>query len=189
MASTCPTCHREVAADAAYCSGCGGAIAATAGWSAPGPGEPGTGDAPGSGGGAGIGGGPSWGAPPRTATSDADARNLALLAHLSALVLVVGIPSFVGPLVVWLWKRGDHPFVAEHAREALNFHLSVTIYAVVGGLLAFVATLVTFGLGLFLVVPIAIAAGIAFLVLIVVAAVRASNGEGYRYPLTIRMIR
>lgn len=118
-----------------------------------------------------------------------DARNLALLAHLSALVVILGLPSFVGPLVVWLWQRDKDPFVVAHAREALNFNLSVLLYAVVGGLVAALLAIVTLGIGVIVIVPIAFAAAIAFVVLVVVAAVRASNGQPYRYPVTVRWIR
>jgi uncharacterized Tic20 family protein len=118
----------------------------------------------------------------------ADARNIALLAHLSALIAFFGLPSFIGPLVVWLWQREGDPFALEHAREALNFNLSVLLYAVVAGVAGFVLAVVTLGIGVLLLVPIALAAVIAFVVLVVVAASRASKGDVYRYPFTIRFI-
>lgn len=134
---------------------------------------------------------PPYGQPPHPVTplSPQDARNLAMLAHLSGLVSLIGLPSFVGPLVVWLVNREKHPFVDSEGKEALNFNLSVLIYAAVGGLVAFLATIVTLGLALFLLIPVFIGAGIAWLVFVILAAMRASNGQPYRYPLTIRMIR
>lgn len=87
--------------------------------------------------------------------------------------------AFLGPLVVWLVKRDDHPFIEMHAKEALNFNLSVLVYTVVGGVLVFVL------IG----IPLLIAIGVAWLVLTSIAAVRASNGEPYRYPLSIRLVR
>lgn len=107
----------------------------------------------------------------------ADSRNLGMLAHLSAFVTFLGIPSLFGPLVVWLIKRDD-PYVEAQAKEALNFNLSFTLYGVVAavsiillvGLVALPAVLVT------------------WFVLVIVASVRASNGQSYRYPFTIRFV-
>jgi uncharacterized protein len=99
--------------------------------------------------------------------------------HLSAFVLFLGVPvSVVGPLIVWLVKREDHPFIDHHGKEAVNFNLSVLIYAIV----SFVLMLVLIGFLLIVVV------GIVWFVVTIIAAVRAANGEEYRYPLTIRFI-
>jgi uncharacterized Tic20 family protein len=75
-------------------------------------------------------------------------------------------------------KRDEHPFVAMHAREALNFNLSVLLYIVVAGLLSL----------LLIGIPLLIAVGIAWFVLTIVAAVKASNGEEYHYPFAIRFV-
>lgn len=127
--------------------------------------------------------GAATGAPDGAAPST-DSRNLAVAAHLSAFVGLAGIPSFVGPLVVWLLHRERDPFVAEHARQALNFNLSVLIYA--GAAVAL--SVITIGLGLIVTVPAAIAGAIAWLALTVVAAMRAAEGERYRYPLTLDLV-
>ena len=120
-----------------------------------------------------------------TPTSTGDARTWAMAAHLSALVsLAIGF-TFVGPLIVYLVKRDDDPFVRQQAAEALNFNLSALIYAVVGSVVLFVGILLIVGVVL---VPIAIAAAIAWLVLVILASVKASKGEPYRYPLTIRFV-
>lgn len=105
-------------------------------------------------------------------------RNWALGAHLSALIGAWVALAFVGPLVVWLIKRDEHPFIATHAREALNFNLSVLLY----GVMAWVLSLLLIG------IPLLIGIGIAWLVLTIVATVKASKGQGYRYPLTIRFV-
>lgn len=122
---------------------------------------------------------------PAAAPTDANARNLAVAAHLSALVAFAGIPSFVGPLVLWLLRRDDDPFVAEHARDAVNFNISALLYIV--GLIAL--TIVTFGLGLVVLVPVLLVGLPAWLIVTIVAAVRASEGRSFRYPLTIQFIR
>ena len=116
--------------------------------------------------------------------TSSDARSWAMAAHLSALIgLLIGF-SFIGPLVVYLARRED-PYVRGHAAEALNFNLSVLIYAVVGGLVLLILILLIVGIVL---IPLAIAAGVAWVVLVVVAGIKASRGESYRYPLTIRFV-
>ncbi len=107
----------------------------------------------------------------------AESRNWAVLGHLSAFVQFIGIPAFLGPLVIWLIRKDD-PFAADQAKEALNFNLSVLIYLIIAGL----AILLLIGLVL---LPIIL---IGWFVLVIVAAVNASNSVAYRYPLTIRFI-
>lgn len=111
-------------------------------------------------------------------------RNWAMIAHLSALVAAgVGGLSVLGPLVVWLVRKDQDRFVRHHAVEALNFNLSVMLYMVLGIALAFTVV------GLVVVIPAAIIGFFVWFVTSIVAAVKAQRGEGYRYPLTIRLIR
>ncbi len=126
---------------------------------------------------------------PQQAPVRENTRQWALAAHLAGLIAVTGIPSFLGPLTVWLLRKDQDHVVAAHAAEALNFHLSVTIYALVLGALSVPATLLTFGLLLAPLIPLAFLALAAVLGLSIYAAVRASEGGFYRYPLTIRLIR
>ena len=119
------------------------------------------------------------------AQSGADARQWALIAHLSALAgLLIGF-NFVGPLIVYLVKRDEGGFVRDQAAEALNFNLSVFIYMVVGVLITVVLSFILVGL---LLLPVLLAGAVAWVVLAVVAAVKANRGESYRYPLTIRFV-
>jgi uncharacterized protein len=108
-------------------------------------------------------------------------RTWAMLAHLSALVglLLPLLGIVLGPLVVWLARRDESPFVAEHAKEALNFNISVLIGAVVCGLLMLVFVGFLLGTALF----------IAWLVMTLVAAIKASEGEIYRYPFSLRLVK
>ena len=124
--------------------------------------------------------------PPQSpATSSGEAsNNWAMAAHLSALVAAFVGFAFLGPLVVYLARRED-PYVRAHAAEALNFNLSVLIYAVVGGAILFVLIILVVGLVL---IPLVIAAAVAWVVLVVLAGIKASKGEAYRYPLTIRFV-
>jgi uncharacterized protein len=112
-----------------------------------------------------------------------DDRNWAVIAHLSALITIIGIPSLVGPLVVWLVKR-DQPFVNEHGREALNFNITILIYVVV----LIVITIVTLGIGVILTIPAGIVLFILWLIFLIQGAMAASRGQSYRYPLTFRFI-
>ncbi|MGN6511983.1 MAG: DUF4870 domain-containing protein [Lysobacteraceae bacterium] len=132
-------------------------------------------------------------------------RHWAAMAHLSAILLALltswmaGVAGVVAALAVWLLKKDDSPFIAAHAREALNFNLSMLLYACAAGALAVAlvgATLFTLGIGLVLTLPAGIllalaCAGIAltWLVCSVVATIKAWHGEDYRYPLTIRLVR
>ncbi|HEU4399556.1 MAG TPA: DUF4870 domain-containing protein [Actinomycetota bacterium] len=112
------------------------------------------------------------------AAADANARQWAMIAHLSALAgLVIGL-NWLGPLIVYLVKKDEHPFIADQSREALNFNISVFIYIIASAILIIVV------IG-FLLLP---AVAIAWLVLTIIAAIRANNGEPYRYPLTIRLV-
>lgn len=120
--------------------------------------------------------------------SDSDARNWALAGHLSSFVSVMMIPAVLGPLVVWLVQRDSHPFVEDQAREALNFQISVLIYTIVGAIAALAVTVATLGLGLLVVIPAALVFVVGVFVLPIVGAVKASQGERYRYPLTLRLV-
>ena len=102
-----------------------------------------------------------------------------MLAHLSAFVSAWFALGFVGPLIIMLTVGSRSAYVREHAKEATNFNLTVLIYIVVAGILV----LLLVGLALLAVV------GVVYLIVTIVAAVRAYNGEPYRYPLTIRFLK
>ena len=83
------------------------------------------------------------------------------------------------PLVIWLIKRADSPDVDAAGKEVLNFQISYTIYSVIAGALCWVL------IG-FLILPVVL---ITWIVCMVMAAVKVSNGEPYRYPFTIRFLK
>ncbi|PYJ73475.1 MAG: DUF4870 domain-containing protein [Verrucomicrobia bacterium] len=85
----------------------------------------------------------------------------------------------LGPLIVWLVKRGDSAEIDEHGRESLNFQISMLIYNLIAGILC----LVLIG---FVILGIL---HILNLVLVIVASIQASEGKLYRYPITIRLIK
>ncbi|MFN0109168.1 MAG: DUF4870 domain-containing protein [Blastocatellia bacterium] len=103
-----------------------------------------------------------------------------MLAHLSALLgyLILPFGNIIAPLVIWLVKKDQSQFVADQAKESLNFQISLMIYAVIAGVLVLVV------IGIFLL----IALYIFGLVMTIVGSVKANNGVQYRYPFTIRLI-
>ena len=124
--------------------------------------------------------GPNSTAAPGTAPTENE-RTWGMLAHLSALaglvVPLIGIA--LGPLVVWLAKRDESEFVAAHAKEALNFNISVLLGAIACMLLMLVFIGVLLGTALF----------IAWLVMTLVAAIKASEGHAYQYPFSLRLVK
>ena len=114
-----------------------------------------------------------------------------MFAHLSALAgglltsAIGGWGFFLGPLVIWLMKKDTMPFVADQAKEALNFNITVSAIFLV----LLVLSLVTLGIGFIITLPIMLIVGIAALVLIIMAAIKANDGIAYRYPFTIRLIK
>lgn len=118
---------------------------------------------------------------------DEDERNWAMFGHLSSLVGVLvtsGAGGWIGPLIIWLVKKPTMPYAAEQAKEALNFNITLAIIGVALVLL----TVVTLGVGIVLAVPVGIALAVTWLVLTIVAAMKAKNGEAYRYPFSLRLV-
>lgn len=115
---------------------------------------------------------------------ESDARMWAAFAHLSGLVYLIGVPGIFGSLIVWLWKRGDHPLVNEHGKEAVNFQITLLIYNTAAVVIGFL----TCGLGLIVLAPLLAILAVLIIVLPIIATVQASEGRPYRYPLTIRLV-
>ena len=116
-----------------------------------------------------------------TSTSSRDVRTWNVLCHATALAgfFVPWAGHILGPLIVWLAKRGDSPEIDEHGKESLNFQISMLIYNVIAGVLC----LVLIG---FIILAIL---HILNLVLVIVASIQVSEGKFYRYPITIRLIK
>jgi uncharacterized Tic20 family protein len=107
-------------------------------------------------------------------------NTLGMLTHLASLSGFVGVPfgNILGPLLIWVLKKDQMPFVDRCGKEAINFGISMTIYLAVSAVLCLV--LIGFvGLLVF---------GILALVFPIIGAVKANAGEHYEYPLTIRFI-
>lgn len=129
--------------------------------------------------------------PSATEAIPAEQRQWAMFAHLSALAgglltsTFGGWGFFLGPLVIWLMKKDTMPFVADQAKESLNFNITISgIF-----LILLILSLVTLGIGFLVTLPIMLIVGIAALVLIIIAAMKANQGIAYRYPMTIRLVK
>lgn len=103
-----------------------------------------------------------------------DEKNIALLTHIGGIFF-----SFLPALIVWLIKKDESAFIADQAKEALNFQITVIIGYAVG----FLLTLILIG------ILVIWAVALTNLILCIVAAVKASSGTAYRYPLTLRLIK
>jgi uncharacterized protein len=116
-----------------------------------------------------------------TSTTSSNVRIWTVLCHASALAgfFVPWAGHILGPLIVWLVKRGDSTEIDEHGKESLNFQISMLIYNLIAGVLC----LVLIG---FVILGIL---HILNLVLVIVASIQASEGKLYRYPITIRLIK
>ncbi|MBY0476454.1 MAG: DUF4870 domain-containing protein [Chitinophagaceae bacterium] len=103
-----------------------------------------------------------------------DERTMAILCHVLSIFF-----SFIPALVIYLVKKDESPYVAEHAKEVLNFQISLFIYAMISVVLIFLI------IGILLLIVLSIVA----LILYIIAAIKASDDILYRYPLTIRLIK
>lgn len=104
---------------------------------------------------------------------DSDAKSFAMLVHLLAI-----FTGFIGPLIIWLVKKDEYPFVDDQGKEALNFQITVTLATLVSCVLVLVC------IGYFLLFAIMI----IDLVFCIMATIAANRGETYRYPINIRFI-
>lgn len=105
-------------------------------------------------------------------------RMWGMFCHLAGLAMFV-IPSLgqvIGPLIIWLVKKDEFPFVDSQGKEALNFQISMTIYS-------FVA------LALVITIPLILAIAVFDVIEIILASVSANEGKPWKYPLTIRFIK
>lgn len=124
-----------------------------------------------------------------------DIKMWSMLCHLSALSALIGVPfgNIIGPLLIWQIKKVEIPEMEEHGKEALNFQITATIVFLGLAVAVFISGLLSaFVIGLpflFLFGLLLLVVTIGWLVVTIIAAVKANEGELYRYPLTIRMIK
>jgi uncharacterized protein len=125
---------------------------------------------------------------PGALLSPSHQRMWAMLAHLSGLAgAVIGL-TFVGPLVIYLLFKDRGAFVRDQAAEALNFQILVNIVLVVSIPVFVQFAVVTLGIGVLLIVPVLLAIAIGSIVLMILGAVTANNGELFRYAVNWRLV-
>ena len=104
----------------------------------------------------------------------------AMFCHLSTLLgFVFPFGNIIAPMILWQMKKDEYPLVDDQGKEALNFQISMTIYVLIAAMLVFVA------IGIVLL----IALGLFDLIVTVIAALNAANGQKYRYPFSIRFVK
>ncbi len=106
-----------------------------------------------------------------------------MFTHFSALLGgVVPMANIIAPIVIWQMKKEDMPLVDDQGKEVLNFQISLTIYIGIAVVLCFIPFcfpmyILLAGLGIF------------GLIMTLIGGIKANEGEAYRYPLCIRLIR
>ena len=106
-------------------------------------------------------------------------RMWAMFCHLSGLAgFIFPFGNIIAPLIIWLVKKEEYELVNDQGKESLNFQISMTIYIIASVILIF----------LVIGIPLLIILGIFSLIVVIIAAIKANEGEKYRYPLTIRFL-
>lgn len=109
-----------------------------------------------------------------------DERMWAMFCHLSAFAgYIVPLGSILGPLVIWSIKKEQIPTIDDHGKEALNFQISIAIYMILSAILIIIV------IGILML----IALWVFQTVMIIMASIKANNGEYFKYPLSIRFIK
>ena len=109
-----------------------------------------------------------------------DERTWAMLCHFSAFTgLIFPFGNFLAPLIIWLTKKEELPFVEDQGKEVLNFQISMTIYLLISGILCIIL------IG----IPIVIGLIIFSFIITIIAAISANDGKSYRYPLNLKLIK
>jgi uncharacterized Tic20 family protein len=103
-----------------------------------------------------------------------DERNIALLSHVLAF-----FTSFIGPLVIYLVKKDESKFISDHAKESLNFQITLILGYIIGVILS----LILIG------IVVLLALGVLNIVFIVVASIKAAEGKPYLFPFNIRFVK
>ena len=116
-------------------------------------------------------------------------RNLAMLAHLSALgglILGSGLLGFLGPLIFYVTQKDKSAFITFHARDSLNHQITLLLFNVVCSVMLFIGSF--FCIGFLMIIPLGVAV-ITSIVFEILACVQASRGEWTKIPLTIPFVK
>ena len=110
-----------------------------------------------------------------------DERTWAMLCHFSTLFIFLGIPfsNILAPLIIWLIKKEEMPFLNDQGKEVVNFQITMTICILVSALFCIILIGIPFLIGLL----------IYNFIITIVAAISANDGKSYRYPINLRLIK
>ena len=109
-----------------------------------------------------------------------DERTWAMLCHFSAFAgLIFPFGNFLAPLIIWLIKKEEFPFVEDQGKEVLNFQISMIIYLICSAFLCIILIGIPILIGLF----------IFDFIITIIAAISANDGKPYRYPINLRLIK
>jgi uncharacterized Tic20 family protein len=119
---------------------------------------------------------------------ESSARTWNMLCHLSALAGLLGVPfgNIIGPLVVWQLKKNEFPSVEIHGKAALNFQITMTIALAVSAAAMVMGFFLCIG---WLLLPVVILIALAGTVFAIIAGIKASNGEDYKYPWSLELVK
>ena len=110
-----------------------------------------------------------------------DERTWAMLCHFSTLLIFLGIPfsNILAPLIIWLIKKEEMPFLNDQGKEVVNFQITMTICLLVSALFCIILIGIPFLIGLL----------IFNFIITIIAAISANDGTLYRYPFNMRLIK
>ena len=124
---------------------------------------------------------------PTTGSPESQARTWNMLCHLSALAgFIIPFGNILGPLLVWQIKKNEIPSTNVHGKAALNFQITVAIALLVSFVAGVILSFICIGVVFFF-----IAGGIALcsFIFAVIAGIKANNGEDYKYPYSLELVK
>ncbi len=115
-----------------------------------------------------------------------EARTFGMLTHLAAFAgWIFPFGNILGPLIVWLVKKDQYPFVDEHGKESLNFQITLGI----GHIILVIIAVVSCGIAAIVTVPLNLLLLLGGTIYCVIGGIAANNGQPFQYPMTWRVIR
>jgi len=124
---------------------------------------------------------------PAPGSPESQARTWNMLCHLSALAgFIIPFGNILGPLLVWQIKKNEIPSTNVHGKAALNFQITVVIALLAGMAVAILLSFFCVG---FLLIPVVMLIGLAGLIFAIIAGIKANNGEDYKYPFSLELVK
>ena len=124
---------------------------------------------------------------PAPGSPESQARTWNMLCHLSALAgFIIPFGNILGPLLVWQIKKNEIPSTNVHGKAAMNFQITVVIALLAGMAVAILLSFFCVG---FLLIPVVMLIGLAGLIFAIIAGIKANNGEDYKYPFSLELVK